>query len=113
VPIYEYECPKCGVIEEFQGINDKPLTKCPVCKRCKVKKLVSESSFHLKGTGWYVTDYAKGNGKANGNGDGSTKQETETKPETPKPKTETKTETKKESSGSKKKESGASASASH
>ena len=58
MPIYEYECSKCGEIEEvFQKFSDKPLVK---CKRCsgKLHKLVSHSSFHLKGTGWYVTDYA-------------------------------------------------------
>jgi len=59
MPIYEYECSKCGEIEEvFQKFSDKPLIK---CKRCsgKLHKLISHSSFHLKGTGWYVTDYAK------------------------------------------------------
>ena len=58
MPIYEYECIKCGEIEEvIQKFSDKSLTK---CKRCsgKLQKLVSQSSFHLKGTGWYVTDYA-------------------------------------------------------
>jgi putative FmdB family regulatory protein len=58
MPIYEYECSKCGEIEEiFQKFSDKPLVK---CKRCsgKLHKLISHSSFHLKGTGWYVTDYA-------------------------------------------------------
>jgi putative FmdB family regulatory protein len=58
MPIYEYECSKCGKIEEvFQKFSDKPLVK---CKRCSgtLHKLISHSSFHLKGTGWYVTDYA-------------------------------------------------------
>ena len=58
MPIYEYQCKKCGTIEEaLQKFSDKPLSK---CKRCsgKLHKLVSQSSFHLKGTGWYVTDYA-------------------------------------------------------
>jgi putative FmdB family regulatory protein len=57
MPIYEYECPGCGHIEAFQSIKDPPLTRCPTCRR-KVTKLVSQSSFQLKGTGWYVTDYA-------------------------------------------------------
>ena len=56
MPIYEYECGKCGVIEVMQKIKDTPLKKCPDCG-CKVKKLVSQSSFHLKGSGWYATDY--------------------------------------------------------
>lgn len=57
MPIYEYDCSKCGHIEVFQSITDDPLTRCPTCKR-KVTKLISQSSFQLKGTGWYVTDYA-------------------------------------------------------
>ena len=58
MPIYEYECNKCGNIEEaLQKFSDKPLTKCRHCSG-KLHKLVSQSSFHLKGTGWYVTDYA-------------------------------------------------------
>ena len=59
MPIYEYECTQCGQIEEaIQKFSDKPLTKCKKCAG-KLHKLVSQSSFHLKGTGWYVTDYAK------------------------------------------------------
>ncbi|MFH1490779.1 MAG: FmdB family zinc ribbon protein [Pseudomonadota bacterium] len=58
MPIYEYECPKCGhQAEILQRISDKPLAKCELCKG-RMKKLISQSTFHLKGTGWYVTDYA-------------------------------------------------------
>ena len=58
MPIYEYECSKCGTIDEvLQKFSDKPLTKCKHCSG-KLHKLVSQSSFHLKGTGWYITDYA-------------------------------------------------------
>ena len=58
MPIYEYECTKCGRIEEiFQKFSDKPQVKCKHCSG-KLHKLISHSSFHLKGTGWYVTDYA-------------------------------------------------------
>lgn len=58
MPIYEYECTKCGNIEEaLQKFSDKPLAKCKHCAG-KLHKLVSHSTFHLKGTGWYVTDYA-------------------------------------------------------
>jgi len=57
MPIYEYECPKCGVVEVTQRITEDPLKRCPKCKRCKVKKLISNTSFQLKGSGWYVTDY--------------------------------------------------------
>jgi len=58
MPIYEYECGKCGTFEAAQKITDKPLSRCPTCKG-KVKKLISNTSFQLKGTGWYVTDYAR------------------------------------------------------
>lgn len=58
MPIYEYECTKCGNVEEaLQKFSDKPLTRCRHCKG-KLTKLVSQSTFHLKGSGWYVTDYA-------------------------------------------------------
>ncbi len=59
MPIYEYACPKCGEFEVTQRITDEPLKKCPTCKSTKVKKLISNTSFQLKGSGWYVTDYAR------------------------------------------------------
>ena len=62
MPIYEYHCGGCGKIEVTQKITEKPLSNCPTCGK-KVKKLISNTSFQLKGTGWYLTDYArKGNG---------------------------------------------------
>ena len=58
MPIYEYKCTKCGQIKEaIQNFSDKPLKKCNHCSG-KLHKLISQSTFHLKGTGWYVTDYA-------------------------------------------------------
>ena len=58
MPIYEYECKKCGRIDEvLQKFSEKPLKKCEHCSG-RLQKLVSQSTFHLKGTGWYVTDYA-------------------------------------------------------
>ena len=63
MPIYEYECKKCGeVFEEMQMFSDEPLKKCKICKKGKVEKLISLSSFQLQGSGWYSTDYAKGAG---------------------------------------------------
>jgi putative FmdB family regulatory protein len=57
MPIYEYKCRKCGKeFEQFQKITDSPLKSCKFC-RGPVGKLISMSSFHLKGSGWYVTDY--------------------------------------------------------
>jgi len=58
MPIYEYKCQKCGrQFEAFQGINEPDLKSCKFCKG-KVHKIMSITSFSLKGTGWYATDYA-------------------------------------------------------
>ena len=58
MPIYEYQCKKCGKqFEAFQGITEPDLKTCKFCKG-KVHKMMSLSSFSLKGTGWYATDYA-------------------------------------------------------
>ncbi len=63
MPIYEYECKSCGMThEELQSFSDPPLKKCPHCKKNKLEKLISLSSFQLTGTGWYATDYANGPG---------------------------------------------------
>jgi len=57
MPVYEYQCEACRQIQEaFQKISDSPLETCSHCKG-HLKKLISQSSFHLKGSGWYVTDY--------------------------------------------------------
>jgi putative FmdB family regulatory protein len=59
MPIYEYECQQCSKITEaMQKFSDAPLTQCPKCKG-NLRKLISQSTFHLKGSGWYVTDYAR------------------------------------------------------
>jgi putative FmdB family regulatory protein len=66
MPFYEYECTKCNhQTEVFQKMSDKPVTKCELCNG-KMRKLISQSSFHLKGTGWYVTDYASKTGGYDG-----------------------------------------------
>ena len=58
MPIYEYQCRKCNAhVEILQKITDKPLTKCGKCGG-RLEKQWSSTSFQLKGTGWYVTDYA-------------------------------------------------------
>ncbi|MEW6068618.1 MAG: FmdB family zinc ribbon protein [Nitrospirota bacterium] len=59
MPIYEYECLNCGKqCEVLQKFNDEPLSICPDCGGT-MHKLISQSSFVLKGTGWYVTDYSR------------------------------------------------------
>jgi putative FmdB family regulatory protein len=83
MPIYEYQCQKCGTFEATQRITEKPLGKCPTCKG-KVKKLISNTSFQLKGTGWYVTDYArkdKGAAKGENGAKASTDSKSESKGE--------------------------------
>lgn len=58
MPIYEYECKVCGhMFDTIQSFSEEPLTNCPVCKEPALKKLISASAFHLKGSGWYVTDF--------------------------------------------------------
>ena len=63
MPIYEYECAKCGkTIEIIQKMSDKPLKKHEKCGGT-LTKLISASGFQFKGTGWYVTDYARKDAK--------------------------------------------------
>jgi putative FmdB family regulatory protein len=99
MPIYEYKCPKCGVVEVMQRITEPALKKCPNCKS-KVERQISLNSFVLKGTGWYASDYGKktpppaasaesgsGDGAANGSASSSESKTTE-------PKTDSKAESK-------------------
>jgi putative FmdB family regulatory protein len=59
MPIYEYECQACRHrFEEWQKMSDKPVKVCPKCKARKVEKLISHTSFQLKGGGWYSDLYA-------------------------------------------------------
>jgi len=61
MPIYEYRCSACGhELEKLQKMSDAPLTDCPECARPALTKLVSATSFRLKGGGWYETDFKTG-----------------------------------------------------
>ena len=61
MPIYEYQCSQCGHVQEaFQKFSDPPLAQCGHCAG-QLRKLISQSAFHLKGSGWYVTDYSRKN----------------------------------------------------
>jgi putative FmdB family regulatory protein len=63
MPIYEYCCGGCGnKFERLQKISDKPLTTCPQCGK-RVQRLISQTSFALRGEGWYKDGYAKGGKK--------------------------------------------------
>ncbi|MCL4455939.1 MAG: zinc ribbon domain-containing protein [Nitrospirae bacterium] len=100
MPIYEYECLQCGKNHEImQKFSDAPLTVCPGCGG-EVKKLISNTSFVLKGGGWYVTDYASPERKRAMDSEkgASENKSKETKTET---KTESKPEPKKEAAGAK------------
>jgi putative FmdB family regulatory protein len=94
MPIYEYCCEHCGnELEAWQKITERPKKVCPVCGKHKLVRLISQTSFRLKGTGWYVTDYASGNNPS------AKKQDTEKEP-----RSTAKSETPKSSKKSSKKE---------
>jgi putative FmdB family regulatory protein len=60
MPMYEYECGACGHrFERIQKFSDPPVEECPSCGERKVQKLLSSPAIQFKGTGWYITDYAK------------------------------------------------------
>jgi len=64
MPLYEYQCESCGRrFEEMQRVDDPPVASCPECGG-KVRKLLSAPAFQFKGSGWYVTDYARAGGGA-------------------------------------------------
>lgn len=68
MPVYEYECPKCGTFEFEQRMSEAPLSSCPSCdkrgEQSSVKRLISSTSFQLKGGGWYKTDYSSNGSKS-------------------------------------------------
>jgi len=94
MPLYEYECTNCGHrFEKIQKFSDKPIKKCPECGG-RVEQTISAPAVQFKGSGWYVTDYAK-KSQAPAASDSGAKESKETKKEE-KPKAETSTkETKK------------------
>ena len=64
MPIYGYQCQSCGhEMEALQKIRDRPLTECPACHELALKKQLSAAGFRLSGSGWYETDFKKGNRK--------------------------------------------------
>jgi putative FmdB family regulatory protein len=73
VPIYEYRCPNGHTFEVFQRMSDPPPEGCPVCSAGPVEKLLFPVAVHFKGSGFYSTDYGRGNRKATKEGEGSEK----------------------------------------
>jgi putative FmdB family regulatory protein len=71
LPLYEYECERCGRFEVIQKFSDKHLKVCKKCGR-PVQRLLSAPAIQFKGTGWYVTDYAR---KSGGEGEGKGERE--------------------------------------
>ena len=93
MPLYEYQCDACAHrFEVIQKFSDAPIDVCPKCGGA-VKKLLSSPAIQFKGTGWYITDYAR-KGDTSATTPSSSESKTETKTDT---KTDTKTETKTES----------------
>ena len=72
MPLYEYECPKCGTFELVRKFSDAPLESCPTCAR-PVEKLASAPAIQFKGTGWYITDYARKSSGVEGSKEGKDK----------------------------------------
>ncbi len=71
MPLYEYQCDACGHrFEAIRKFSDEPLEVCPECGG-HIQKLISAPAFAFKGTGWYVTDYAKKDSVAAGKSDGA------------------------------------------
>jgi len=83
VPIYEYECESCGKrFELIQKLSDEPLSVCKFCGGT-VSRLISSPAIQFKGTGWYVTDYARKSTASPA--DGESKEGKESKKEDAKP----------------------------
>jgi putative FmdB family regulatory protein len=80
MPLYEYECKKCGHrFEKIQKFSDKMVKKCPECGG-QVEQMISAPAVQFKGSGWYVTDYAKKSSSPGSSGDSSSKEKKDDKP---------------------------------
>ena len=93
MPLYEYECEACGRFEVIQKFSDSALSECPKCGR-GVEKLLSAPAIQFKGTGWYVTDYARKSSGSENKGNGEPKEESKAaSKDSSTPKTDTPTKT--------------------
>jgi putative FmdB family regulatory protein len=96
MPLYEYQCQKCGHrFEKIQKFSDKPIKKCPECAG-RVEQVINAPAVQFKGSGWYVTDYAK-SGASSGS-DGGKDKDKDSKTETSKTESSSKEGSAKESS---------------
>ena len=78
MPLYEYQCETCGRFEVIRKFSDEPLVACPTCGK-PIQKLLSAPAIQFKGTGWYITDYARKNGTGAGKSEGAAASTSETK----------------------------------
>ena len=100
MPLYEYLCKKCGHrFERIQKFSDRPVKKCPECGGA-VEQVLSAPAVQFKGSGWYVTDYAKKSSASSDKSQDGDRAGAESAAKT-ESKTDSKTESKKESSGKK------------
>jgi putative FmdB family regulatory protein len=84
MPLYEYQCKKCGhLFEKIQKFSDKPMKKCPDCGGA-VEQTISAPAVQFKGSGWYVTDYAKKGSASASSGDSGSKDSKDKKDDKPK-----------------------------
>ena len=101
MPLYEYECKKCGHrFEKIQLYSDKMVKKCPECGG-QVEQMISAPAVQFKGSGWYVTDYAKKSSSPGSSGSGSDSSSKEKKDDKPKSDSSSKDTSSKESPSSK------------
>ncbi len=85
LPLYEYRCLKCGeLVEKIQKFSDPPLTTCSACGG-ELERLVSSPAIQFKGTGWYITDYARKSSPPSGKSDSSGSESSKPASETSKP----------------------------
>jgi putative FmdB family regulatory protein len=99
MPLYEYKCKKCGhIFERIQKFSDPHVKKCPDCGG-KVEQVITAAAVQFKGSGWYVTDYAKGGSSAGSSSNGDSAKDSGKKEE--KKESKAKSETQSESSSKK------------
>lgn len=100
MPLYEYQCDACGNrFELIRRFSDPPVTVCPNCGAEQVRKLISSPAFQFKGSGWYVTDYARKTGDGSSTAGTKTPAESKTDEAKTESKSESTTESKPDSKG--------------
>lgn len=102
MPVYEYRCGACGhEFEEWQKISEPPIKTCPTCKKKKVERLISATSFVLKGGGWYKDLYSAKPGSSESKGDSESAASSDSKGDAKSDKSESKSDSKADSKSDK------------